>query len=73
MNPQLDILPPYIKKLFEELTMVEEMLLTPILTVMSICRLKSGQLLSRGYVANFSQDLTQLCKILPRKTKDCQF
>ena len=70
MNPQLDRLPPYIKKLFQELTMVEEMLLSPILTVMSICRLKSGQLLSRGYVANFSQDLTQLCKILPRKTNE---
>jgi len=46
------------------------MLLSPILTVMSIFRLKGGQLLSRGYVANFSQDLIQLCKILPRKTNE---
>ena len=38
------------------------MLIRPILTVMSVYRLLGGQLLSRGYVANFSKDVTQLCK-----------
>ena len=46
------------------------MLISPILTVMSVYRLPGGQLLSRGYVANFSQDVTQLCKTLPRLTSE---
>ena len=46
------------------------MLISPILTVMSFYRWPGGQLLSRGYVANFSQDINQLCKTLPRLTKD---
>jgi hypothetical protein len=70
MKPDLDELPPNIKLLFEQLTMVEEMLISPILTVMSIFRLPGGQLLSRGYVANFSQDIQPICKILPRLTNN---
>ena len=46
------------------------MLISPILTVMSVFRLPGGQLLSRGYVANFSQDISELCKALPRKTSE---
>ena len=46
------------------------MLISPILTVMSVYSLPGGQLLSRGYVANFSQDITQLCKTLPRLTSE---
>lgn len=44
------------------------MLISPILTVMSVYRLKGGQLLSRGYVANFTQDIIQTCYDLPRLT-----
>ena len=46
------------------------MLISPILTVMSVYRLKGGQLLSRGYVANFSQDIIQTCYELPRLTSE---
>ncbi len=68
MNPSFHELPIDIKKEFEKLTMIEEMLISPILTVMSVFRLPGGQLLSRGYVANFSQDISQLCKLLPRNS-----
>ncbi len=68
MQLSFDEVPLYIKKHFEQLTMIEEMLISPILAVMSIFRLPGGQLLSRGYVANFSQDLTPLLQSLPRKT-----
>ena len=44
------------------------MLISPVLTVMSVYRLKGGQLLSRGYVANFTQDIIQTCYDLPRLT-----
>ena len=44
------------------------MLISPILTVMSVDRLKGGQLLTRGYVANFNQDILPLCLSLPRLT-----
>ena len=50
--------------------MIEEMLISPILTIMSIFRLPGGQLVSRGYVANFSQDIAPLCRSLPRKTSE---
>ena len=39
---------PTIKDDFENLTMVEEMLISPILAIMSVYRLSGGQLLSRG-------------------------
>ena len=60
MNPEHDHLPSHIKKLFEELSMIEEMLISPILTIMSIFRLPGGQLVSRCYVSNFSQDIAPL-------------
>ena len=69
MNPNISELPDYIKKHIEQITMIEEMLISPILAVMSICRLPGGQLISKGYVANFAQDIMPLCKTLPRLTK----
>jgi hypothetical protein len=36
---------------------------------MSVYRLPSGQLISRGYVANFSQNFNEVCQILPRLSK----
>ena len=37
---------------------------------MSIFRLSGGQLISRGFVANFTQDIQPLVNILPRLPKD---
>ncbi len=48
------------------MTMVEEMLISPALPVMSMYRLPNGQTIKRGYVANFSQNINSLTKILPR-------
>ena len=59
-----------IKLHFEKLTLVEEMLISPVQPLMSIYRLPGGQLVSRGYVANFSQNLDVLCKELPRIPAD---
>ena len=50
---------------FEKLTMVEEMLLSPIQPIMSVFRFPGGQLVHKGFVANFSQNLGELCKFLP--------
>ncbi len=69
MIPNISELPDKIKKHIEKITMIEEMLISPILAVMSICRLPVGQLISKGYVANFAQDIMPLCNALPRLTK----
>ncbi len=53
MIPNYDM-PMNVKKAFEELTMVEEMLISPILPIMSVYRLPGGQMMSRGFVANFT-------------------
>ena len=38
MTPYHDFLPPHIKTLFEQLTMIEEMIISPIASVMSMFR-----------------------------------
>jgi hypothetical protein len=58
-----------IKLLFEPLTMVEEMLISPIQAIMFVFRLPCSQLFSRGYVANFSQNVNEVCHILPSLSK----
>jgi hypothetical protein len=63
-------LPLNVKIAFEQLTMVEEMLISPLLAIMSIFRLPGGQLVQRGFVANFSQNIQPICDILPRLPKD---
>ena len=68
MVPNIGELPNEIKSHIENITMIEEMLISPILAVMSICRLPGGQLISKGYVANFAQDITPICQALPRLT-----
>ena len=70
MVPEIDNIPNIIKKNLESLTMIEEMLISPILSVMSVFRLPNGALISRGFIANFSQDIKELTKILPRLPKD---
>lgn len=66
MIPNFDNLPVTIRKHFEDLTMIEEQLISPISAIMSIFRMKGGQLFSNGYCANFIKDIEPLCKILPR-------
>ena len=60
----------FIKKAFEDLTMIEEMLISPLLAIMSVFRLPGGQLVSRGFVANFSQEIQPIVNVLPRVPKD---
>ena len=70
MIPGLEEIPHLIKENLEQLTMVEEMLISPILAIMSIYRLPGGAHISRGFCANFSQDLGPVLKELPRLPKD---
>lgn len=70
MVPCLDYLPNLIQKNFEDLTMIEEQLISPISAIMSIYRQPSGTLFSRGYCANFFKDIGPLCKELPRLPAD---
>ena len=70
MVPGFDDLPIDIKAYLEELTMVEEMLISPILAIMSIYRLPGGALINRGFCANFQQDIQPLVTKLPRLPKD---
>ena len=50
--------------------MIEEILVSPLLANMSIFRLPGGQLVSRGFVANFSQETQPIVDILPRLPKN---
>ena len=63
-----DKLPNHIKNHIHNITMIEEMLISPILSVMTICRLPGGQLVNKGYIANFAQNIVPLCQRLPRLT-----
>ena len=46
MSPEYNNLPDNIRKNIENITIIEEMLISPILAVMSICRLPGDQLIS---------------------------
>jgi hypothetical protein len=70
MIPHIEQLPNDVKIAFENLTMVEEMLISPLLAVMSIYRLPGGALISRGFCANFTLDLGEVLHVLPRLPKD---
>ncbi|CAF0951603.1 unnamed protein product [Brachionus calyciflorus] len=63
-------LPDTVKSLFEILTMIEEMLIAPIIPIMSVYRLSSGALASRGFCANFYQNINEIINELPRLPKD---
>ena len=71
MVPDFD-LPGDTKKQFENITMIEELLISPIFAFMSIFRLLGGLYVSRGYMANFSQDIGSLIKQLQQLVKDLQ-
>ncbi|CAF1086025.1 unnamed protein product [Brachionus calyciflorus] len=70
MNPDHHLLNDEIKKCLYNLTMIEEMLISPILPVMSVYHLTGGQLVSKGFVINFKQDISPLVKSLPRLIND---
>ena len=70
MVPNLGDLPDTVKYLFERLTMIEEMLIAPIIPIMSVYRLSKGALASRGFSANFSQNINEIINELPRLPKD---
>jgi len=70
MVPNLNNLPIEIQKYFEDLTMIEEQLISPISAIMTVFRQPGGQLFNRGYCASFTKKLEPLCKILPRLTRD---
>ncbi|CAF1095519.1 unnamed protein product [Brachionus calyciflorus] len=64
--PGIDALDLETKKAFEDLTVVEEILISPILALMSVFRLPGGALTNRGFCANFSQDIQPIVTLLPR-------
>jgi hypothetical protein len=66
MQPNHELFSPDIKKLFEQLTMIEKMLISPILVVMSVFRLPGGQTYTSGNVANFPQAVQEVCTEMPR-------
>ena len=66
MIPLLDELPLQIQKDFEEMTQIEEMLISPIVPIMSVYRLSGGQLVNSGYCASFAQDVQPICDTLPK-------
>ncbi|CAF1045128.1 unnamed protein product [Brachionus calyciflorus] len=70
MIPGIDELDFVQKKSFEDLTMIEEMLISPILVVMSVFRLPGGAIATKGFCANFSQNIQPIINILPRLPKD---
>ena len=70
MIPLLDELPKQIQKDFEELTQIEEMLISPFCPMMSVYRLSSGHLVNSGYCATFAQDIQPIVDQLPKLAKD---
>ena len=55
MIRDLSSIPREIIKLIREMTMIEEMLLSPVLPIMTVCRLATGANISRGFVANLNR------------------
>ncbi|EPZ36337.1 hypothetical protein ROZALSC1DRAFT_29660 [Rozella allomycis CSF55] len=66
MLPNPSAIPLRIRKMLKNLTPVEEMLISPVLPIMAVYKLPGGQSVSRGFTANFRQDVNDLCKQLPR-------
>jgi len=65
MVRDLSMVPDVIRRDLRDLSMVEEMLLSPVLPIMTVYRLKSGGNVSRGFVANFRQDSATFIKQIP--------
>jgi hypothetical protein len=58
-------IPLAIQKQIRELTPIEEMLLSPVISIMSVFRLPTGGHVSRGYVANFKPDVAGFIREIP--------
>jgi hypothetical protein len=54
-----------IQKHIRKLTPIEEMLLSPVISIMSVFLLPTGGHVSHGYVANFKQDVARLIREIP--------
>ncbi len=67
---ELNQLDPNIQNDLEQMTQIEEMLISPIAPMMSVHRLPNGQLLNNGYCATFAQDLKPILTQLPRLPED---
>jgi len=70
MIRDMTLIPPEIALELRKLTMVEEMLLSPVHPIMSVYRLPSGGNVSREYVANFKQDSINFIKQIPLKPSE---
>ena len=66
MTPDHSTIPMDIRIHLRKLTMIEEILLSPVLPVMSVFKLRTGQNIHRGYVANFRQESAALIDEVPR-------
>lgn len=60
MNPNHDNLNISIKIFLHNLTMIVEMLISPVITIMSVYRLSGGQFVSIGWLINFKQDISSI-------------
>lgn len=63
-------IPPEILRLLAEATQIEEMLIAPVLPLMTVFRVRGGGRACRGHCANFSQDVRTFTRVLPRRTRD---
>lgn len=59
-------LPMVFQIALQELTMVEEMLISPVMPLMTILRLHSGQNIQRGYACSFRQNNLSIITSIPR-------
>ncbi len=58
-------IPLAIQKYIQKLTPIEEMLLSPVISIMFVFWLPTGGHVSHGYVANFKQDVARFIREIP--------
>jgi hypothetical protein len=74
MIPDPARVPEDIRILLRQLTMAEEMLLSPVLVLMSLYRVPGTAVRThRGFCANFRQDTLSVVRVLPRLHRDIPF
>jgi hypothetical protein len=70
LDPKFQLLPAEIHNAFLEMTMIEEMLIAPIFVTMSVFSLIGGGSILRGHCCSFHQDISPICKELPRRVSE---
>ena len=70
MVPDLSAIPTDVRIALRKLTAIEQMLLSPVLPIMSVYRLASGGNVSRGYVANFRQETSSFIRKIPLRASE---